>query len=352
MQDEVQRPPVAAKGELRRVDVRLLRPPPEGIAAPAGLREFAQALAPGFYLDVGNVCNQSCIYCAVPRERSYRTTAAQARRLVAAAAAYGFRTCILIGGEPTIWPPLEASLAAMAGEGVENVILTTNGLMLAYAPLLERLRQRNVRQVGLSYDDFDPAIQAALCRREDSPSVLAAALENLRTADCSTYFYTVVTAFMKGRGEAFGRALRTLAAGFRHKPAFFFAAFKPVAAGDANLDRLEITLADTAAEIAAAIAVLGDDFVTAYRDLPLCLLPGQAGHSMDLFHANASLELDSGEIKPSCLAADRSFAPVCAACVMQGWCPGIYRSYLERHGDAEFRAFQGRTEHARRDRRS
>mgnify|MGYP002725627315 CR=1 FL=1 len=125
-------PEILAKGVPKSMDVRLMQTLPVSVKPDPGVRRLASLLAPGFYLDVGNVCNQFCLYCAVPREEMYRTTAGDAVVLARHAIDLGYDSCVLIGGEPTIWPHLVPVLKRIREQGAKRVILTTNGLRREY----------------------------------------------------------------------------------------------------------------------------------------------------------------------------------------------------------------------------
>jgi pyruvate-formate lyase-activating enzyme len=331
--------PILEKGESSRVDVRLMIDPPGFVSPDTGVAHLAKRLAPAFYLDVGNVCNQRCLYCAVPRETLYRTTLEAALEQARGAVAHGFRMAAFIGGEPTIWPHLHKALSRLPAAGVAGSVLTTNGLMLAYPTEPERLVAGGIKVFGVSLDDFDPERQRRLSLRDDNPDLLARAMENLAKVDADTYFYTVVTSEMRGRGDWFGRQAASTAARFRRGPAFFLAALKPVEEAARQAERLSLPLSDAVVEARAVRAALAEARLPptfSVRDFPLCVLGELLPHSMDLLHRNASLDLVSGRVEPSCVAADRTFVEACAGCTLRPWCPAIYRSYLALHGDREF----------------
>lgn len=331
---------ILAKGVPKSMDVRLLQTLPVSVKPDPGVRRLAALLAPGFYLDVGNVCNQFCLYCAVPREEMYRTTAGDAVVLARHAIALGYDSCILIGGEPTIWPHLVPVLKRIREFGAERVVLTTNGLMLAYPESLAELERLGTAVVGLSFDDFDPGNQALLTERADNPELVAKAVDNLRSSKVDSYFYTVVTGVLAGRGKEMGEWAAKEAGRFAATPSFMFAGLKPVEAARASLERLDITLTDTARVIAEVIDTVGDKAPVAFRDVPLCLLPDHLSFCMDLYHLNASVDLATGKIEPAGFRRDRCLVDACGSCRFKRVCPGIYEAYLARHGEAEFEPFE------------
>jgi pyruvate-formate lyase-activating enzyme len=324
------------KGRNVSVDVRRMRAIPERIAPDPRVLELAGDLAPGFYLDVGNVCNQRCLYCAVPRDRSYETTLEQATDTAGKAVALGYDCCILIGGEPTIWRQMQAALPALGRAGVRRVVLTTNGLMLSYARIADFLVSQNVGMVMLSLDDPDDAVQSRLTGRGDNPALVRQALANLRERHVRTCLYSVVTRLALGRGERLGREFARIADAFDVAPALVLAGLKPVEDARRHATALHLSLTETAAEVRAAAAAAGTRLAVAFRDIPLCLVTDMAGLSLDVYHENAAVDLESGRTVPAALAADRDFASQCAGCGLRAWCPGMYKDYLREHGTGEF----------------
>jgi MoaA/NifB/PqqE/SkfB family radical SAM enzyme len=330
---------ILEKGATPTADVRLLREAPHGIARDAGTVLWAEQLAPACYLDVGNVCNQHCLYCAVPRQTAYRATCGEVERVAIGAVRHGFDVAALIGGEPTIWPHLLPTLHALRSAGVARFILATNGLMLAYPETLDRLVAAGVSCVGLSIDDFDPGIQARLTRHQANPGLVEKALENLaRRADVQTYLYTVLTGALNGRMDAHVARCRELASRFARPPAFIFAGLKPVATALENWPELAVTLTGTASLASSAVAGLKEVATVAFRDLPLCLPGLDLAHSLDCYHEQAAIDLESGQRRPAPLAHDRTFVTQCQMCRYKAWCPAIYQDYVARYGDEEFRA--------------
>jgi len=331
---------ILQKGDQRAVDVRLLRSPPDGVERLPEVEELAAALAPAFYVDVGNVCNQKCSYCAVPRDSQYRTSCGQARTLGLAAVSRGFSSAAFIGGEPTIWPHLGEVLTSLREAGVERVTLTTNGLMLSYRAVLDELVGAGVTMIGLSLDDFDPSVQARLVRRDDNPELVQQALDNMAATGVESYVYSVVTSHLAGRADDYVAGALATARAFDKPPAFMVAGLKPVSEALSNVDDISLSLTDTAAEVKAVLAGLAGRVTASFRDIPLCLMRDHLKYSMDLFHEHAALDLESGEMRVAPLAADRTFVEPCQDCQLRRWCPGIYRDYLKRYGSGEFETIE------------
>ncbi len=329
--------PILEKALPRSVDVRHLRALPSGIAPKAEVQDWAERLAPAFYLDVGNVCNQHCLYCAVPRDKAYRAQCQDVEWVASSAVGHGYDCAALIGGEPTVWPNLIPTLKTIREGGVARVILATNGLTLAVPGVLQELVASGVDCVGLSLDDFAPVVQRRLTRHEDNPRLVAAALESLAASDAvHTYVYTVVTGALSGRMAEHVAHCLEWANRFCNPPAFIFAGLKPVATALHHWPELAISMAATSQLVAEAIAGLAGGAAVAYRDIPLCQPGLPPAHSLDLAHEQGAIDLASGCTRPAPLARDRTFVAACQGCRLRRWCPGIYQDYVAAYGDKEF----------------
>ncbi|WZO96614.1 GTP 3',8-cyclase MoaA [Isosphaeraceae bacterium EP7] len=119
-------------------------------------------------ISVTDRCNIRCVYCMpevvdfMPRQHllSYE----EIHRIVLVAASLGVNKIRLTGGEPLVrrdLPHLVEKIAAVPG--IEDVGLTTNGILLA--PLARRLRDAGLLRLNVSLDTMDPARFLTLTRR-------------------------------------------------------------------------------------------------------------------------------------------------------------------------------------------
>jgi cyclic pyranopterin phosphate synthase len=90
---------------------------------------------------------------------SYEEILAFVREL---AARYPLDHVRLTGGEPLVRPQIERLVAMLAGAGVSDIALTTNGQQLA--GLAERLKQSGLGRVNVSLATLDPETFAAITR--------------------------------------------------------------------------------------------------------------------------------------------------------------------------------------------
>ncbi|HXF81182.1 MAG TPA: GTP 3',8-cyclase MoaA [bacterium] len=113
-------------------------------------------------------CNLRCVYCMPAAGIDFRPPDELLRDdelllLVRVAAELGVRRIRLTGGEPTVRPGLVELVAAIAAvPGIEDIALTTNGLLLDR--LAAPLAASGLRRVNVSLDTLDPAKFAAITR--------------------------------------------------------------------------------------------------------------------------------------------------------------------------------------------
>ena len=146
-------------------------------------------LAPGVLMDafkrtitylrisVTDRCNLRCVYCMpeaglpwLPKAEILRFE--EIEQIVRAAASLGVRSLRLTGGEPLVrhdLPDLVARLAAI--EGIEDIALSTNGLLLAERAA--ELRAAGLNRVNISLDTLREDRFAAIARRPGLDRVLA-----------------------------------------------------------------------------------------------------------------------------------------------------------------------------------
>ncbi|HXZ58962.1 MAG TPA: GTP 3',8-cyclase MoaA [Steroidobacteraceae bacterium] len=141
-------------------------------------------------ISVMDRCNFRCPYC-MPREtyhEKYRFLGSHERlsfdeivRLTRLFVQLGVRKLRLTGGEPL----LRANLTDLIGDltaipGVEDVALTTNGVLLAkYA---SELKAAGLKRITVSLDSLDPAVFARMSGGFGSPAEVLEGIEHARRA--------------------------------------------------------------------------------------------------------------------------------------------------------------------------
>ena len=138
-------------------------------------------------VSVTDRCNLRCPYC-MPREvfganfrflpREELLSFEEITQVVAAMAAHGVSKVRLTGGEPLLRRDLERLIEMLARvEGVSDIALTTNGLLLARNA--QRLRDAGLDRVTVSLDALD---ESALRAMSDTPVSPEQILEGIEAA--------------------------------------------------------------------------------------------------------------------------------------------------------------------------
>lgn len=149
---------------------------PMGGVEPAPLIDRYGRVHRSLRISVTDVCNIRCQYCMpaelasfLPRERHLGFE--QIARLVQIVAPLGLSKLRLTGGEPLLRPNLDQLVAKLAGSrGVDEVALTTNGILLAEQ--LPDLVRAGVRRINISLDTLREGTFQQLSRRAGLDRVL------------------------------------------------------------------------------------------------------------------------------------------------------------------------------------
>ena len=122
-------------------------------------------------ISVTDRCNLRCVYCMPPQGIAWQPHAAIMRyeeivEVARVMAGLGLREIRLTGGEPLVRPGVAGLVRMLAGlPGIEDIALTTNGLLLE--KMAAELAEAGLRRVNVSLDTLKPERFARISRGGD-----------------------------------------------------------------------------------------------------------------------------------------------------------------------------------------
>jgi len=125
-------------------------------------------------ISVTDRCNLRCVYCRPENgeDASEEQTFGQIMRTCAALAALGIRKLKITGGEPLAREDIADILRAVKQlEGIANVTLTTNGILLP--KLLKELSPGEIDSLNINLNSHDAAVYKAVTRADRLKDALA-----------------------------------------------------------------------------------------------------------------------------------------------------------------------------------
>jgi GTP 3',8-cyclase len=126
-------------------------------------------------ISVTDKCNLRCVYCMPETglawlQRAEILTYEEIAEIVRAAASVGVRSVRLTGGEPLVRRDLHRLVEEIAALGIEDIALSTNGLLLAEQ--IEELKAAGLTRVNVSLDSLRADRFEAIARRPGLDAVL------------------------------------------------------------------------------------------------------------------------------------------------------------------------------------
>ncbi|HEX8794827.1 MAG TPA: radical SAM protein [Polyangiaceae bacterium] len=291
---------------------------------------------------VGYGCNNHCTFCHTYDVRHIDAESDEIDRKIDRAARLGHTMVVLSGGEATMRRELLRWAARTAARGMDFG-LVTNGRMLAYPELVEKLLKQRLRYVYMSLHGGTAKVHNALVRA-DAFEQTYAAVGNLAGRGLDFTVNTVIT-------RANLEHLRGVVDALLPWPDVIvkFSMVQPKGGADRLFDHVIPRVSDVAARVKDAIEYglerSGGAQRFAHDGIPFCVLPGHEDRYDDLKTHRFATMIEVGE--PDFFPVD-DLAKVqpddaCGACALRGPCPGLYAGYREVHGDGEVHAVARQT---------
>jgi MoaA/NifB/PqqE/SkfB family radical SAM enzyme/SAM-dependent methyltransferase len=280
-------------------------------------------------IKVGYGCNENCTFCHTLDVRHIDGKSEEVIAKIERAKRLGHTMVVLSGGEPTTRPELLDWASRVAGLGMDFG-LVTNGLMLAYPDLVEKLLQRRLSYVYMSLHGGTPRVHNSLVRADTFGEAMRA-LANLSGRGLDLTINCVVAKQNVGH-------LRELVAALEPFPdvTLKLSMVQPKGGGSAHFESLVPRVTEVAAAV-LEVARLRPGGVR-HDGIPLCLLPGLEDGYADLKTDRFATMVEIGE--PDFFPVDdkaKVHPEPCRDCRLRGPCPGLYADYHATFGAAELR---------------
>lgn len=290
-------------------------------------------------IKVGYGCNNHCTFCHTLDVRHIDGDADEVDRKIDRAARLGHTMVCLSGGEVTMRKELLRWAARVAARGMDFG-LVTNGRMLAYDDLVERLIERRLKYVYLSLHGGTAKIHNLLVRA-DAFEQTYGAISNLAGRGLDFTVNTVVTRqnvhHLRGVVDAMAPFPDVVTK---------FSMVQPKGGADKLFEQIIPPVSLVAERVGDAIRYglekTGGKGLYAHDGIPFCLLRGLEDRYDDLRTHRFATMVEIGELDFFPVDDRAKVQPEeCRACALRGPCPGLFRGYREVHGEGEIHAVPG-----------
>jgi MoaA/NifB/PqqE/SkfB family radical SAM enzyme len=304
---------------------------------------------PELEVQLGHACSNRCVFCVSGRLNERRLAKPVPTSMIVAALeaarAQGTTRVTLLGGEPTIHRDFLAVLAKAQQLGFSEVVVFTNGVMLAQEGFLDRVLDLGKVLWRVSVQGPEATSHDAVTGRRGSFARLLSGLKLLHERDQSVTANTCVTKLNLARLPG----LAGIASRFGIK-AWHVDMVRPEDCGDPSPERLRSilpTYADMTAPLREMFEAFDTDAPTVALSLgnyPFCLLPEWADHihhggqATWVCDSGGGTELGSSRDKYSQQLGARIHPEPCEDCVFMARCSGVPAIYLDLFGAGELRA--------------
>lgn len=289
-------------------------------------------------IKVGYGCNDHCSFCHTQDVRHVEGDAAEIERKIDRARALGHTMVVLSGGEPTIRPELLRWAARVAAHGMDFG-LVTNGRMLSYPELVDRLLRHRLRYVYLSLHGGTARVHDLMVRSHAFEQTYGA-LDNLAGRGLDLCINCVVTRHnmehLRGVIDACLRyddaTVKLSLVEPKGGGAHLFRGLVPDVAEAASRARDALRYAYERAGEGATTPLGRPRFV--HGGFPLCLMEGFEHLWDDLKSHRYWTMVEVGEPDFFPVDDDNKVQPeeTCRGCRLRGPCPGLYRVYHRERG--------------------
>ncbi len=287
-------------------------------------------------LKVGFACNNRCLFCAQGEKR--RNTglvpAAQLVEHLRSAHVPG-RGLVLTGGEPTLRKDIVELVRVARGCGYSPIQIQTNGRMLSYSDLVQRLIDAGVTEFSPALHGPTAAVHDALTRSEGSFDQTVAGIENAVASGAVVVTNSVV---VRQNLDHLSATVDVLADLGVYKAQL--ALVHPVGTAMERFDQVVPRISLAARAIRLAVERGRErGLMMVVEAVPLCLLRGLEDAVVESAIPETTVVDADGEhfaFSDWRRENGKSNGPPCERCERRSDCEGPWREYPARFGWSEY----------------
>ncbi len=163
-----------------------------------GLGELRPKINPAsgkiLLLVVGFSCNNNCIFCSASLNRNFNQSTEELLKKIKNSYNNGYRRIEFIGGEPTIRTDIEKLIQYAKKIGFKHIAITTNGRLLSYDNITEKLVKAGLTYVAFSIYGHNSLLHNGVTRTPGSFDQTITGLKNIiKYPEVKTVVNTVVS---------------------------------------------------------------------------------------------------------------------------------------------------------------
>jgi MoaA/NifB/PqqE/SkfB family radical SAM enzyme len=292
---------------------------------------------PRLDLKVGFACNNRCRFCVQgdKRSRFAPKTAEELRRCLSEGRP-ALDAVVFTGGEPTLRRDLPGLVAYARDRGYRQIQIQTNGRMLSYRKVAERLMSSGATEFSPALHGPVAEVHDALTRVEGSFEQTVEGIRNLRELGASVLTNSVITQANHRHLEALAELLVGLGV-----EQMQFAFVHPVGSAAEQFDAVVPRLSEVAEHLRRALEIgRGAGRRVMAEAVPYCILPGYEDCVAEelippTVVVDAEITIaDYGRYRRE---QGKRKGPACSSCVHDARCEGPWREYPDRFGFEELR---------------
>ncbi|MCX7942901.1 MAG: radical SAM protein [Deltaproteobacteria bacterium] len=274
------------------------------------------------YIITNNSCNNNCLHCEISDRLNKKSISKRKIKCqIQTANKNGQKNLIIIGGEPTINNEnLFFALKEAKRLGFQNIVLTTNGRMLAYREFTREILRLGINQISISINSMDSKTHDHITSVNGSFTQTISGIQNLLYLNFKNININIrVTSINQNHIE---EIIKILSSSNIHN--FYIRIALPLGKLAQNPSLLP-DLKSLSSTINRILEKYRDDLNIQIKGLPYCLIPERFLNNLKFFPLLYANEYRRLKVK----------IPKCISCVHYISCLGFFRPEFSKYYNQE-----------------